>query len=89
MTSRTSRGRAYADKLYGDSGANVLTGDGQADLLVGAGGTDTEQGGPGPDTLKTVGDGVKDFSLCGNGVDVANADQIDGVSADCETINKL
>jgi hypothetical protein len=55
---------------------------------VGHGGADTEQGGTGPDTLKTVGDGVKDASSCGNGIDVADADAIDAVLGDCETINK-
>jgi Ca2+-binding RTX toxin-like protein len=81
-------GSSHADKLYGNAWGNVLIGDGQADLLVGGGGADTEQGGPGPDTLKTVGDGVKDSSACGNGVDVANADTVDSVGGDCETINK-
>ena len=40
------------------------------------------------DTLKTVGDGVKDQSSCGGAIDVANADTIDTVNADCETVNK-
>jgi Ca2+-binding RTX toxin-like protein len=81
-------GSSYADKLYGNGWGNVLTGDGQADVLVGKGGADTEQGGPGPDTLNTAGDGTKDTSACGNGVDVATADQIDSVGGDCETVNK-
>jgi len=81
-------GSSHADELYGNGWGNTLIGDGQADLLVGYGGADTEQGGPGPDTLKTAGDGVKDTSSCGNGVDVASADQIDTVGGDCETISK-
>jgi len=37
--------------------------------------------GPGPLAVPGAG--------CGNAVDIANADKIDGVSADCETTNKL
>jgi Ca2+-binding RTX toxin-like protein len=81
-------GSDFADKLHGDSGANLLIGGAQGDVLIGHGGADTEQGGIGPDTLKTVGDGVKDSSSCGNGIDVADADTIDAVLGDCETINK-
>jgi Ca2+-binding RTX toxin-like protein len=81
-------GSSHADDLYGNGWGNTLVGDGQADLLVGYGGADNLQGGPGPDTLKTAGDGVKDASSCGNGVDVASADQIDSVLGDCETITK-
>jgi Ca2+-binding RTX toxin-like protein len=80
-------GSAYADKLYGNGAANLLVGDGHGDLLVGAGGADTLQGGAGPDTLKTSGDGSKDASTCGAASDIADADQIDSVAADCETVN--
>jgi Ca2+-binding RTX toxin-like protein len=81
-------GSAYADRLYGSGVANLLIGDGAADLLVGSGGADTEQGGAGADTLRTAGDGSGDHSSCGTGADVANADKIDSVDADCETVNK-
>jgi Ca2+-binding RTX toxin-like protein len=81
-------GSPYADTLHGSNGQNLLMGDGRADVLVGHAGTDTLQGGAGPDTLKTVGDATKDNSACGSEVDVAKADQIDSVAADCETVNK-
>jgi Ca2+-binding RTX toxin-like protein len=81
-------GSPYADTLHGSNGANQLLGDGRADVLVGHGGSDNLQGGAGPDTLKTVGDGVQDVSACGSGADIANADQIDSLAADCETVTK-
>jgi hypothetical protein len=55
---------------------------------VGHAGADTLQGGAGPDTLMSVGDATKDSSACGSETDVAKADQIDSVAADCETVNK-
>ena len=82
------KGSLYADKLYGNGAANGLIGYSGADLLVGNGGADALVGGGHADTLKTVGDGVKDQSSCGGAIDVANADTIDTVNADCETVNK-
>ena len=81
-------GSSYADKLYGGAAGNRLIGYSGADLLVGNGGADALVGGANADTLKTVGDGVKDQSSCGGAIDVANADTIDTVNADCETVNK-
>jgi Ca2+-binding RTX toxin-like protein len=81
-------GSYYADKLYGNGAGNRLIGGAKADLLVGNGGADALEGGAGPDTLKTVGDAVKDQSSCGAAIDVADADAIDSVAADCETVNK-
>ena len=81
-------GSSYADRLYGSAAGNRLIGYSGADLLVGNGGADALVGGANADTLKTVGDGVKDQSSCGGAIDVANADTIDTVNADCETVNK-
>lgn len=81
-------GSSHNDKLYGSSAANKLIGDNGADLLVGNGGADTLQGGAGPDTLQTSGDGLKDLSSCGSGGDVASADKVDTVAADCETVHR-
>jgi Ca2+-binding RTX toxin-like protein len=82
-------GSAFSDKLYGNAGPNKLIGDGGGDLLVGGGGKDNLQGGPGADTLQTKGDGVKDSSSCGaGGGDVAKADKLDAVAADCETVQR-
>ena len=81
-------GSVFADKLYGNGGGNVLTGYNGADLLVGNGGVDTLKGDEGGDTLNTSGDALQDQSSCGTGTDVANADTLDGVSVDCETVHK-
>jgi Ca2+-binding RTX toxin-like protein len=81
-------GSPYADTLHGSSGPNLLMGDNRGDVLVGHAGADTLQGGAGPDTLMSVGDATKDSSACGSETDVAKADQIDSVAADCETVNK-
>ena len=66
----------------------MLTGYNGADLLVGNGGVDTLKGDQGADTLNTTATGCKDQSSCGTGTDVANADKIDGVGVDCETVHK-
>jgi Ca2+-binding RTX toxin-like protein len=81
-------GSPYADVLHGSNGPNLLIGDGHGDVLVGHAGADTLQGGNGPDTLKTAGDATKDSSACGSERDIAKADQIDSVAADCESVNK-
>ena len=81
-------GSVFADKLYGNGAGNVLTGYNGADLLVGNGGVDTLKGDEGGDTLNTSGDALQDQSSCGTGTDVANADKLDGVGVDCETVHK-
>ena len=81
-------GSVFADKLYGNGAGNGLTGYKGADLLVGNGGVDTLKGDDGADTLNTSGDALQDQSSCGTGTDVANADKLDGVSVDCETVHK-
>jgi len=81
-------GSGYKDKLTGSSGANLLIGDGGNDTLVGNGGSDALQGGNGADTLNTNGDALKDNSSCGAGADTANADKVDVVAGDCETVHK-
>ena len=45
-------------------------------------------GSAGPDTLNTNGDALADNSSCGTGTDTANADTIDTVAADCETVHR-
>jgi Ca2+-binding RTX toxin-like protein len=80
-------GSPYNDQLYGNSGPNKLLGDNGSDLLVGGGGADNLQGGSGPDTLNTSGDGLKDNSSCGAGTDIANADKLDAIAPDCETVH--
>ena len=81
-------GSSYKDQLYGNGGPNKLIGDNGADKLVGNGGVDTLLGGAGADTLNTGGDGLKDSSSCGTQADIANADKLDAVAADCETVKR-
>ena len=81
-------GSIYADKLYGNGAGNHLIGNARSDVLVGNGGVDNVEGGAGADTLNTAGDGKADKTSCGSASDVANADTIDAVNADCETVNK-
>jgi Ca2+-binding RTX toxin-like protein len=74
---------------YGNAG-NVLTGYNGPDLLVGNGGVDTLKGDDGADTLNTSGDALQDQPSCGTGTGTvaANAEKLDGVSVDCETVHK-
>ena len=82
------RGSIYKDTVYGNGAGNRLWGLAGADTIYGGGGGDTLDGGEGPDTLTSNGDATKDSSTCGAGGDVANADTIDVVAADCESVNK-
>jgi Ca2+-binding RTX toxin-like protein len=81
-------GSYHADTLYGNGAGNRLTGFDGADTLVGNGGVDTLEGDAGADTLNSKGDAVQDHSDCGADSDIANADKIDSVNVNCETINK-
>lgn len=60
-------GRALADNLFGNSGANVLTGLGGNDFIMGDAGNDTLDGGEGNDFLS--GDAGNDLMVGGNGSD--------------------
>jgi Ca2+-binding RTX toxin-like protein len=82
------QGTIHADTLYGNGAANHLTGLDGPDTLVGNGGADTLEGNAGADTLNTNGDAVQDHSDCGANADIANADKIDSVNVNCETVNK-
>jgi Ca2+-binding RTX toxin-like protein len=80
-------GSTHADRLHGDGAANVLLGRQGADVLAGHGGADTLTGDAGADTLWTKGDGLADNAACGTEADVVNADALDHVGADCETVH--
>jgi Ca2+-binding RTX toxin-like protein len=82
------QGSIHADKLNGNGAGNHLTGLDGADTLVGNGGADTLAGDAGADTLNTNGDAVQDHSDCGANADVANADKLDSINVNCETVNK-
>jgi Ca2+-binding RTX toxin-like protein len=83
------QGSIHADKLYGDGANNLLEGLDGPDILIGYGGHDTLQGGAGTDTLRSGGDNLQDVSTCGANADVAYAEKVDTVNADCETVNNV
>lgn len=72
------------DTLTGDILPNTLAGGSGADQIAGGGGIDNLDGGQGADVLKAR-DGFAETVLCGDGVDVAEIDEIDLVGG-CETI---
>ena len=75
------------DTLAGDAGPNRIDGYSGAgnDTLDGAGGADTLIGRDGNDTLRSR-DGVADADDCGDGIDSAQVDALDTVTA-CETVD--
>jgi Ca2+-binding RTX toxin-like protein len=77
-------GGAGDDSISGNDGANVLTGEDGADLIDGRGGIDSVDGGRGDDTL-SLADGNAEIANCGEGTDIAIADEIDTL-VNCEQI---
>ena len=75
------------DSLAGDAGPNRIDGYSGAgnDTLDGAGGADTLIGRDGNDMLRSR-DGVADADDCGDGIDSAQVDLLDTVTA-CETVD--
>jgi len=71
-------GGAGADKLNGSDGPNEILGGKGADTIVAKGGQDTIE----------ARDSVKDTISCGAGSDTVEADHVDTVSADCETVHR-
>ncbi len=75
------------DTLAGNVSPNRLVGNDGSDTLVGSGGSDDLQGGNGDDGI-FADDGAVDTVSCGAGVDQADVDGVDTVSADCETVTR-
>jgi hypothetical protein len=79
----------------GNGNDNVIGGEGNDQIDAGAGddevqaggGLDTVDAGPGNDTIETP-DGIADRVTCGDGADTVDADQLDEVAADCETVRR-
>ena len=76
------------DTLVGNDGTNQLSGGEGNDAIDGGRGNDVLQGQDGDDTI-TSRDGFADVVTCGDGNDTANADTLDTVSSDCETVNRV
>jgi Ca2+-binding RTX toxin-like protein len=73
--------------LVGDAGANSIQGAAGDDTIDGGAGNDFLYGNDGNDTIN-ANDGFADRVSCGDGVDVANVDEFDEVSDNCETVNR-
>jgi Ca2+-binding RTX toxin-like protein len=76
------------DTLTGSPSPNLLRGGAGRDWLDGLGGVDSLDGGEGDDLLFSVDLGV-DVDLCGSGLDSVDADTIDTISLDCETVRRV
>jgi hypothetical protein len=76
------------DILDGGEGNDVLSSAAGADALVGGLGADRLQAGDGDDRLD-LRDGVGDGASCGGGDDRVQADQLDDVAADCESVARM
>lgn len=84
----TLTGSSAANVLDGAYGDDTLDGRGGDDTLIGGGGIDTVTGGGGDDTLELADDGSADSAACGDGTDTVNADDVDVVAGDCETVHR-
>jgi hypothetical protein len=79
-------GGILGDDLSGDAGANTIAGRRGEDLISGAFGSDTLLGGAAADVVMAR-DGVPDVVACGNGKDLAIADQQDKV-IECDSVDR-
>lgn len=78
-------GGPASDQLAGDDGDDTLAGGGGDDTLVGGLGFDELSGDAGDDDLRAR-DGVQDLVRCGAGTDKVDADTLDEVGGDCESV---
>jgi hypothetical protein len=75
------------DAINGDLGMDVLDGGPGDDFVGGGPDPDTVHGGPGTD-LVSARDGFRDDVSCGEGRDLATADQFDAVHRDCDRVDR-
>jgi len=89
-TDRNDRlvGTPRADAIFGRGGSDQILGLVGGDLLSGGAGRDVIDGGPGNDRIVAQYDGGRDRVLCGGGLDVVDADQLDKVASDCELVSR-
>jgi hypothetical protein len=76
-------GGPAADQLSG--GDDALAGGGGNDLVVGGIGVDELSGDAGDDDIRAR-DGIQDLVRCGTGADKVDADTLDEVDPDCESV---
>jgi hypothetical protein len=75
------------DQVNGSEGDDTLRGRAGDDLLQAGPGSDSVDAGPGDDDIR-LRDGVADRVACGEGDDKVDADALDEVAADCETVTR-
>jgi Ca2+-binding RTX toxin-like protein len=85
--SDTLRTGAPADEIGGDDGNDVVAAGGGNDTVDGGAGYDALDGGDGDDAI-TAADGLADRVHCGSGRDSVDADTLDAIDADCETVRR-
>ena len=76
-----------SDEVSGGAGNDTLDGGGGDDVMSGDQGVDSLAGGPGADGITTR-DGEPDRVACGDGADTVDADTLDSVAADCESVTR-
>jgi RTX calcium-binding nonapeptide repeat (4 copies)/Thrombospondin type 3 repeat len=77
-----------ADELSGGEGNDTLDGGGGDDVIAGDQGSDAIGGGAGADRIAAR-DGEADDVNCGEGADTVEADTLDRVAADCESVSRV
>jgi RTX calcium-binding nonapeptide repeat (4 copies)/Thrombospondin type 3 repeat len=77
-----------ADEVSGGEGNDALQGGGGDDVLSGDQGADLLAGGAGSDRIAAR-DGETDDVTCGDGADRVEADTLDRVAADCESVTRV
>jgi Ca2+-binding RTX toxin-like protein len=82
------RGGPAADQVDGGTGDDTVAGGGGADVVSGGEGADTLAGEAGDDRLSSR-DGLPDTVSCGEGDDQVDADTLDEVAGDCETVTRV
>jgi RTX calcium-binding nonapeptide repeat (4 copies) len=81
-------GTPRADVLDGRAGKDTIAGLGGADFILGGPGRDIVDAGAGDDRIPAHGDGLRDATRCGAGIDIVTADAVDVVSRDCEVVSR-
>jgi RTX calcium-binding nonapeptide repeat (4 copies) len=83
----TVSGGGGNDQAGGGDGNDLVSGDGGDDVLQAGLGLDRLDGGDGSDDLRSR-DGLTDVVGCGAGFDRVDADTVDEIAADCESVTR-
>jgi len=82
------RAGSAADTVSGDAGDDELVAGAGGDTVVGGLGVDRADAGAGNDTVR-VRDGLADSVVCGEGTDRVEADTLDDLATDCESVERM